>query len=39
MYWAAQGKSVIPHLSDMLKRGHSEMLKCPPRDARVENAF
>lgn len=33
---AAQERSAVPHLRDILKREHNEMLKRQPRDARVE---
>lgn len=33
---AAQERSAAPHLRDVLKREHDEMLKRGPTDARIE---
>jgi hypothetical protein len=36
---AAQERSAVPHLRDVLKREHDEALKKGPRDAAIEDRF
>ena len=33
---APQERSAVPHVRDILKRGHDKMLKRPPQDAGLE---